>query len=80
LGKPNVITACAENAITELLAGVRAGNEKALEDLIRIAYPELRRLARHYMGQERPDQTLQPTALVHEAARIMRNLPVDHAK
>ncbi len=51
----------AMGTITEVLADVRAGKEHAIDDLIEIAYPELRRLARHYMQLERPDHTLQAT-------------------
>ena len=43
------------------------GDQQALDELIPIVYRELRRLAEHYLRQERPDHTLQPTALVHEA-------------
>src|SRR5262247_2631922 len=50
----------------ELLAGMRQGDPKAIENLIRLTYKELRRLAGHYMRSERPEHTLQPTALVHE--------------
>ena len=53
--------------ITYLLLELRAGNADALTRLLPVVYRELRRLAGHYMRQERPDHTLQPTALVHEA-------------
>jgi RNA polymerase sigma factor (TIGR02999 family) len=53
--------------ITELIADVRAGDQAAAEDLFRRVYQELRKLAGHLMRNERPDHTLQPTALVHEA-------------
>ena len=53
--------------ITKLLAEARQGNGQAVEDLIQAVYPELRKLAQQYMGHERPDHTLQATALVHEA-------------
>jgi RNA polymerase sigma-70 factor (ECF subfamily) len=64
--------------ITELIADVRQGNGAAAEDLFRRVYQELRQLAGYYMRNERPDHTLQPTALVHEAyLRLIdqRNLP-----
>jgi RNA polymerase sigma-70 factor, ECF subfamily len=51
----------------ELLAGLRQGDPATVEELIRVTYKELRRLAAHYMKSERPEHTLQPTALVHEA-------------
>ncbi len=53
--------------VTGLLAEIRSGNEKAESELIPLVYAELRRLAAHYMKQERQDHTLQATALVHEA-------------
>lgn len=43
------------------------GNESVLEELTPLVYRELRRLADTYMRRERPDHTLQPTALIHEA-------------
>ena len=45
----------------------REGDRDALEELMPLVYDELRRLARHYLRQERSDHTLQSTALVHEA-------------
>src|SRR5258707_13681775 len=53
--------------ITELLQSWGRGDHAAFDQLAPIVYAELRRLARHYMARERPDHTLQPTALVHEA-------------
>jgi RNA polymerase sigma-70 factor, ECF subfamily len=53
--------------ITQLLAECREGNEAALQKLFPLVYNELHRLARAYMRRERRDQTLQTTALVHEA-------------
>ena len=52
--------------ITRLLSAWRGGDEGALEELIPLVYQELRRLAHRYMRQERPDHTLQTTALVNE--------------
>jgi RNA polymerase sigma factor (TIGR02999 family) len=52
--------------ITTLLAAWRGGNQAAADELVTIIYPELRRLAAHYLKSERADHTLQPTALVHE--------------
>jgi RNA polymerase sigma factor (TIGR02999 family) len=45
----------------------RGGDRQALEELMPLVYDELRRLAHHYLRQERSDHTLQSTALVHEA-------------
>jgi len=53
--------------ITELLADLRKGDQRAIETLMPIVYQELRRLAAHYMQRQPPDHTLQATALVHEA-------------
>jgi RNA polymerase sigma factor (TIGR02999 family) len=54
------------NEITKLLEASREGDEEALNKLLPLVYQELRRLAGHYLRRERPDHTLQPTALVHE--------------
>ena len=53
--------------ITQLLLDWSRGDQKALEALTPLVYEELRRLAGSYMRRERPDHTLQNTALVHEA-------------
>jgi len=54
--------------VTELLIAWSNGEQAALEDLMPLVYNELRRLARHYMGREsNANQTLQTTALIHEA-------------
>ena len=53
--------------VTALLAGWRAGDQHAAEELAGAVYDEMRRLAARYMRGERPDHTLQATALVHEA-------------
>ena len=53
--------------ITQLLHQLRRGNRDAEAELVPLIYDELRRLAGRYLRQERPDHTLQPTALVHEA-------------
>lgn len=53
-------------SVTQLLNAWGGGDETAGNELIAIVYKELRRLAAHYLQVERPDHTLQPTALVHE--------------
>ena len=53
--------------VTVLLQQLAAGKRHASEELLPLIYEELRRLARARMSQERPGQTLQATALVHEA-------------
>lgn len=64
-------------AITRLLVEWRAGDETALERLTPIVYHELHRLAAAYLRRERPDHTLQPTALIHEAyvRLVQQHLP-----
>ena len=53
--------------VTRLLGTIEQGDPKAAEELLPLVYEELRKLAAHKMAQEPPGQTLQPTALVHEA-------------
>ena len=53
--------------VTQLLRAWSNGDLAAEEKLMRLVYRELRRLAQRYMGRERPDHTLQATALVNEA-------------
>jgi RNA polymerase sigma factor (TIGR02999 family) len=53
--------------VTRLLLSWSSGDRTALDQLVPIVYGELRRLAAAYLKRERPDHTLQPTALVHEA-------------
>ncbi len=53
--------------VTLLLKRCTAGDHEALSELIPLVYEELHRLASYYLHRERPDHTLQTTALVHEA-------------
>ena len=53
--------------VTQLLLAWNDGDERALEKLVPLVYEELRRLARRRMRLERPDHTLQTTALINEA-------------
>ena len=53
--------------VTRILDSVAQGDPKAAEQLLPLVYDELRKLAAHKMAQEKPGQTLQATALVHEA-------------
>jgi RNA polymerase sigma-70 factor, ECF subfamily len=103
--KPNYSRAASVSAghtVTQLLVEWGRGNPQALEELTPLVYAELRQLAASYLRRERPDHTLQPTALVHEAylrlvgqedanwqnrshffgvaARLMRQILVDHAR
>jgi RNA polymerase sigma factor (TIGR02999 family) len=53
--------------VTKILSQIEAGDSSAAEDLLPLVYGELRKLAAVKMAQEKPGQTLQATALVHEA-------------
>jgi RNA polymerase sigma factor (TIGR02999 family) len=53
--------------VTRILNAIEQGDAKATDELLPLVYEELRRLARLKMSQELPGQTLQATALVHEA-------------
>jgi len=53
--------------VTQLLEEISRGNRRAADELLPVVYGELRRLARWRLERETPGQTLQPTALVHEA-------------
>ena len=52
---------------TRILNAVQQGDKKAAEELLPLVYYELRQLAAVHLAREKPGQTLQPTALVHEA-------------
>jgi RNA polymerase sigma factor (TIGR02999 family) len=54
------------NEVTQLLVSWGKGDQQSLESLIPLVYDELRRQARRYLRRERPDHTLQSSALVHE--------------
>ena len=55
------------NEVTQILSGIEAGDPHAAEQLLPLVYDELRKLAAQKLAQEKPGQTLQATALVHEA-------------
>src|ERR1700730_15383138 len=55
------------NEVTRILSAVEAGDGHAAEQLLPLVYDELRRLAAQKLAGEAPGQTLQATALVHEA-------------
>jgi RNA polymerase sigma factor (TIGR02999 family) len=64
--------------VTELLLHWKQGDEKALRALVPLVYKELRRLAHYHLQSERPDHTLQSTALVHEAyLRLLGGQPIE---
>lgn len=56
-----------EPDISELLAAASRGQSRVMEPLFAAVYDRLRALARHHLRDERPDHTLSPTGLVHEA-------------
>ena len=53
--------------VTRILAAIEHGDRQAAERLLPLVYDELRRLAAQRLAREQPGQTLQATALVHEA-------------
>jgi RNA polymerase sigma factor (TIGR02999 family) len=64
--------------VTQILRAIEQGDPHAAEQLLPLVYDELRRLAAQKMAQEAPGQTLQATALVHEA--YLRLVDVDKAQ
>jgi RNA polymerase sigma factor (TIGR02999 family) len=64
--------------VTRILSAIAQGDSRAAEDLLPLVYDELRRLAAEKMAQEKPGQTLQATALVHEA--YLRLVDTDQAQ
>jgi RNA polymerase sigma factor (TIGR02999 family) len=64
--------------VTRILSAVEQGDPKAAEQLLPLVYEELRKLAAHRLAQEKPGQTLQATALVHEA--YVRLVDVEQAQ
>jgi RNA polymerase sigma factor (TIGR02999 family) len=62
--------------VTQILEQIQQGDSHAADQLLPLVYDELRNLAAHRMAQENPGQTLQPTALVHEAyLRLVGDAP-----
>src|SRR5437879_1886893 len=64
--------------VTQILSAIEQGDPHAAEQLLPLVYDELRRLAAQKLAQEKPGQTLQATALVHEA--YLRLVDVDQAQ
>jgi RNA polymerase sigma factor (TIGR02999 family) len=64
--------------VTRILSAIEQGDPHAAEELLPLVYNELRKLAADRMSQEKPGQTLQPTALVHEA--YLRLVDIDQAQ
>ena len=63
--------------VTQLIQQLQAGDERAANRLLTAVYDELRRLAARKIDQEQPGQTLQATALVHEAYLRLVQGPAD---
>lgn len=64
--------------VTHLLNAIDQGNPQAAAELLPLVYEELRKLAAQRLGREKPGQTLQATALVHEAYLRLVDGPNDH--
>src|SRR6478752_2683623 len=64
--------------VTQLLDAAAAGDPKAAAELLPLVYEELRKLAAARLAGEKPGQTLQPTALVHEAYVRLVGDPAEH--
>jgi RNA polymerase sigma factor (TIGR02999 family) len=70
--------ACMDD-VTRILSAIEAGDPSAAEQLFPLVYDELRKLAAAKLAQEKPGQTLQATALVHEAyLRLVGSAPEPH--
>jgi len=64
--------------VTRILSAIEDGDPHAAEQLLPLVYEELRKLAVQKLAQEKPGQTLQATALVHEAyVRLAVNAPAE---
>jgi RNA polymerase sigma factor (TIGR02999 family) len=71
------ITFDAVSDVSKILIAIEAGDHLAAEELLPLVYDELRKLAAQKLAHEKPGQTLQATALVHEAyLRLIGHLPV----
>jgi len=66
------------NDVTRILSAIEQGDPRAAEQLLPLVYEELRKLAAQRLAQEKPGQTLQATALVHEA--YLRLVDVEKAQ
>lgn len=69
----------AMSEVTQILSAIEQGDSQAAEQLLPLVYDELRKLAAQKMAQEKPGQTLQATALVHDAyVRLVDSDKVQH--
>src|SRR6476659_1745277 len=70
---------CGVTDVTQILNAIERGDPKAAAELLPLVYDELRKLATARLADERPGQTLQATALVHEAyLRLVGGEPDSH--
>jgi RNA polymerase sigma factor (TIGR02999 family) len=72
------LCSCAMSDVTQILSAIEQGDPHAAEQLLPLVYDELRKLAAEKMAQEKPGQTLQATALVHDA--YLRLVDVEKAQ
>jgi hypothetical protein len=72
LPKPSSLSVPPMSEVTRILSAIEQGDPHVAEQLLPLVYDELRRLAAERMAQEEPGQTLQATALVHEAYTTAR--------
>jgi RNA polymerase sigma factor (TIGR02999 family) len=76
--KKNFLSVSTQAEITQLLLEAQGGDQTAVDALFEAVYVELRRMAKDYLRDERPDHTLQATALVHEAyLRLIGGQPIE---
>src|SRR5207302_9940923 len=66
-GTENPMGVAMNNEVTSILSAIEQGDPRAAEQLLPLVYDELRKLAAQKLAREKPGQTLQATALVHEA-------------
>jgi RNA polymerase sigma factor (TIGR02999 family) len=62
---------CQNTTVTQLLKNAQIGDKTALDELLPLVYDELKRVAARQLSLERPNHTLQPTALVNEAYLVL---------
>src|SRR5438105_2501127 len=65
------------NEVTRILSAIEEGDPQAADHLLPLVYDELRKLAAHKLAHEKPGQTLEATALIHEA--YLRLVDLDRA-
>src|SRR5262249_57030495 len=75
---PRAVDLTSMSDVTRILSAIGQGDPTAAEQLLPLVYDELRRLAAQKLSQEKPGQTLQATALVHEA--YLRLVGTDQAQ